>query len=221
MLPRVIMHNTMSLDGRIDWFSADVGLYYEIASRWKVNAMLSGADTIIAGSEQMAAHQDDPDPPSESGKYRRPLLVVTDSQGRVADWGPWLKAPYWSRIIVLCSSATPKSYISKLEKAGLGHIIAGKDRVDLKASLERLCKDHGVKTVRLDCGGRLNGAMFRAGLVDEVSILIHPALVGGTSPRSVFNAPDLKDEDGVVKLDIKHMERVRGGYVWLRYKVVR
>jgi len=221
MLPRVIMHNAMSLDGRMDWFPADVGLYYEIASRWKVNAMLSGADTIIAGSEQMAAHEADPDPSVENGEFRRPLLVVTDSQGRVADWRPWLKAPYWRHIIVMCSSATPKGYISKLGKAGVGHIVAGKDRVDLKASLEILCKDHGVRTVRLDSGGRLNGAMLRAGLVDEVSILVHPALVGGTSQRSVFIAPDLKDGKGVIPLEIKHVERLRGGYVWLRYKVAR
>jgi len=36
--------------------------------------------------------------------------------------------------------------------------------------------------------GRLNGVLFRAGLVDEVSVLVNPCLVGGTSPRSIFRA---------------------------------
>jgi 2,5-diamino-6-(ribosylamino)-4(3H)-pyrimidinone 5'-phosphate reductase len=48
MLPRVIIHSAISLDGRIDGFSADVGTYYELASRWDPDAMLSGSNTILA-----------------------------------------------------------------------------------------------------------------------------------------------------------------------------
>ena len=221
MLPRVIMHSAMSLDGRMDWFPADVGLYYETAATWKVNAMMSGADTIIAGSEQMAAHEPDSDSPFVRAKHKQPLLVVTDSRARVADWQPWVRSPYWSRVIVLCSSSTPRDYVARLERVGVEHKIVGGDRVDLKAALERLHDEEGVRSIRLDSGGGLNGAMLRAGLVDEVSVLIHPALVGGTSPRHVFTAPDLEGASGVVPLEIKQVERVRGGYVWLRYRVVR
>jgi hypothetical protein len=31
---RIVLHNIVSLDGRIDLFPADVGLYYELAGRW-------------------------------------------------------------------------------------------------------------------------------------------------------------------------------------------
>ena len=31
--PRVIIHNLISLDGRLDGFPADAGLYYEMTSR--------------------------------------------------------------------------------------------------------------------------------------------------------------------------------------------
>jgi len=40
MLPRVVMHNVMSVDGRLDFVPADIELYYELAARWKVNAIL-------------------------------------------------------------------------------------------------------------------------------------------------------------------------------------
>ena len=42
MLPWVILHNGISVDGRMDWFIGDIGLYYELAERWKADAMLSG-----------------------------------------------------------------------------------------------------------------------------------------------------------------------------------
>jgi hypothetical protein len=42
-----------------------------------------------------------------------------------------------------------------------------------------------VDTVRVDSGGTLNAALLRAGVVDEVSLMIHPALTDGLV-RTVF-----------------------------------
>ena len=41
--PRVIIHNLISLDGRLDGFPADAGLYYEMASRLPHQAVLTGS----------------------------------------------------------------------------------------------------------------------------------------------------------------------------------
>ena len=73
--------------------------------------------------------------------------------------------------------------------------------------------------MHVDSGGILNGVLLRAGLVDEVSILVHPALVGGTSQRSMFRAPDLASPDGVIPLTLVSAEAIGDGLVWLRYKV--
>ncbi|HZD44312.1 MAG TPA: 5-amino-6-(5-phosphoribosylamino)uracil reductase, partial [Methanomicrobiales archaeon] len=86
MLPHVILHNAVSLDGRTVGFMADVGLYYEITSCWNADAVLSGSNTALAAAdlfpEEMIAMEEAeerepiPDDP-------RPLLVVVDSRGRV------------------------------------------------------------------------------------------------------------------------------------------
>ena len=101
------------------------------------------------------------------------------------------------------------------------YIIAGDDHVDLRAALEELNARHGVKVVRVDSGGTLNGVLLRAGLVDEISVLINPCLVGGTTPRSFFRAPDLTSPEGVIQLEMIHFEQLEGDVVWLRYDVVR
>jgi len=63
--------------------------------------------------------------------------------------------------------------------------------------------------------------LLRAGLVDEVSLLIHPSLVGGTSPKSMFHAPDLQSPDSVIPLRLSHLERLENDSVWLVYEVVK
>ncbi len=45
--PRVILHNAVSADGRVDWFPADIGLFYELAATWHEDATLAGSGTIL------------------------------------------------------------------------------------------------------------------------------------------------------------------------------
>lgn len=49
MLPYVILYNAVSLDGHITGFNADVEVYYELASKWDIDAVLMGSNTILTG----------------------------------------------------------------------------------------------------------------------------------------------------------------------------
>ena len=51
MLPRVIIHNAVSANGRIDWFEADVGVLYDLAGRWHGNCALVGSGTYLASPD--------------------------------------------------------------------------------------------------------------------------------------------------------------------------
>ncbi len=220
MLPRVIMHNTVSLDGRIDWFTPDIGLYYEIASRFGADIHLAGSGTLVAQQEEAPPEEeDDSESPEAEDGDPRPLLVVPDSRGRVRNWPALRKAGIWRGMLALCSKSTPPDYLNYLKKRHVEYLIAGDDRVDLKKALEELSKSYGAKTVLLDSGGTLNGALLRAGLVDEVSLLVNPCLVGGTSQRSFFRAEDLTTPDGIIQLKLTHLEKLKDKIVWLRYEV--
>ena len=222
MLPRVILHNQVSVDGRIDWFPPDPGLYYELAGRWKVDAHLAGSDTIFNPEEEVPPGDDSAlQPPEEKPDDPRPLLVVPDSRGRVRNWHALRKWGYWRDMVALCSRSTPRSYLEDLQQRHIECIVAGDDQVDLRAALEQLNRRYGVESVHVDSGGTLNGVLLRAGLVDEVSLLISPYLVGGATARSMFRAPDLTSPDGVIQLRLTHLEQVKDDIAWLRYEVVR
>ena len=223
MLPRVVMFNEISVDGRIDGFSVDMGRYYGLAARWEADAMLSGSNTLIDayGPEQSLEEDDSAfEPPSRDPKDSRLLLVVADSRGRLRSWHRLRKEPYWRDVIALCSRATPQSALDYLRARHVETIVAGAERVDLRAALEELNARHGVELVRVDSGGTLNGALLRAGLVSEVSVLINPCLVGGAAAGTIFRAPDLAVPGDVIPLKLVHLEQVADDAVWLRYEVL-
>ncbi len=64
--------------------------------------------------------------------------------------------------------------------------MAGTDHVDFGQALESLNRDFGVTVVRVDSGRTWNAVLFRAGLVDELHLLVHPVLVGANSEKTFF-----------------------------------
>ena len=182
MMPRVVLHNEMSVDGRMDWLSVNMELYYGLAGRWKADAMLSGSNTLLNAYPAELVAGDDQAPllhPERDPNDRRQLLVVVDSRGRLRNWHLLRVEPYWRDVLALCSRSTPDTYLDYLRERHVEYIVAGQDRVDLREALKELNARHGVQLVRVDSGGILNGVLLRAGLVDEVSVLVNPSLVGG------------------------------------------
>jgi len=109
-----------------------------------------------------------------------PLLAVTDRRSRVPEW-------MWEAL------------------RSAGH---WRDAVPVRASLPAaVAAFDGV--VRVDSGGALNGALLRAGLVDEISLLVHPVLVG--------DAPRWHGSPAPGPLNLAPLEG--GASDWLRYRV--
>jgi len=225
MLPHIILHNAVSVDGRLDWFPADVPKFHELAAYWKEDATLAGSDTLIKAYPEEKIMPEDKEAfehVNANPGDTRPLLIVPDSRGRLRHILHMLRhEPYWRNIIILTSAATPKSYLSYLEKRHIDSFSAGDDHVDYKLALNEINSRYGVKTLRVDSGGTLNGILIRAGLANEISIIVHPYVVGGTSPRSSFLAPDLIASSGVNKLRLIHLEKFPTDLIWLRYEILK
>lgn len=215
--PRVIVFNSISLDGQMD--TGDMGLYYQTAAFWKADAMLSGSATMLSAFAGMEDPKENPSGPKELHPLAVPYLVVVDSRGQIHNWRQIQAQPFWQQAVALCSQATPQSYLRELEEAGIPVIVAGEGQVDLADALAQLGARFGIKTVRVDSGGILNGVLLRAGLVDEVSVLLDPCLNGGDASRSFFQNPAGPDGQPV-RLRLTHCEPVGEGVLWLRYEVL-
>jgi len=208
----------------MDWIKPDLGLFYELAGRFKEDLTLVGSDTLLQsplGSEIARDPDKIPEITPPNPKDSRPLLVVPDSRGRIKNWPLLRSLPYWRDVFALGASTTPKKQIDRLRRQNVSYFLAGRQKIDLGQALKSLQERFGSKTVRVDGGGALNGVLLRSGLVDEISLLIHPQFVGGVSPKSIFRASDLIAAEDVIDLKLTHNETLGGGIVWLRYDVVR
>jgi riboflavin biosynthesis pyrimidine reductase len=87
--------------------------------------------------------------------------------------------------------------------------------------LETLNRELGVKRVLLEGGGVANGAFLRAGLVDELSLVICPAIDGARGAPISFDSTDA-DADAeapLTAMKLQSSQVLDGGSVWLRYSL--
>jgi 2,5-diamino-6-(ribosylamino)-4(3H)-pyrimidinone 5'-phosphate reductase len=223
MLPWVVLHNEVSVDGRIEWLDVHLGLYYELAQRFVEDATLAGADTLLAApdgiddetDEDMALFAEEPD------EDKLPYLVVPDSRGRVRHWHMLRRFKFWGRFIAMVSDTTPVEYLEYLGDRNIDFVRAGEDHVDLRAALEELCDRYDIRVIRADSGGTLNGILLKEGLVDELSILLNASIVGGEDATSYIKAPPGWSKEDMVGLKLTFVEEMDDDTVWLRYDVVK
>jgi len=223
MKPRIILHNAVSADGRMDWFEANLETYYELAGRFDEDVTLAGSGTMLQSplGEALAREPEEiPEPAEIDPADARRILAVPDSRDRIKNWTSLRTLPFWRDVLALSSSTAPPAQIERFKRQGIPYFLAGRTRVDLGAALAAIAGRYNAKTIRVDSGGTLNGVLLRRGLVDEISLLVHPQLVGGISPRTIFRADDLTSAEDVIRLELTANETLSGGLVWLRYNVI-
>jgi 2,5-diamino-6-(ribosylamino)-4(3H)-pyrimidinone 5'-phosphate reductase len=150
---------------------------------------------------------------------REVWAAIVDGRGRLrsGDFGEGDRlGKDWLR---LTSRSAPAAYLAFLQRERIPYLIAGEQRVDLRAVLGKLKDKLGIGCVLSMAGGRLNGALLRAGLLDEINIIYRPELIGGTQTPTPFDSPELAPDEWPTRLRLISAQ-VRGeGHVWLRYEV--
>jgi 2,5-diamino-6-(ribosylamino)-4(3H)-pyrimidinone 5'-phosphate reductase len=122
-------------------------------------------------------------------------------------------------IVLLVTERVSADYLAHLQKAGVSYVFCGARAIDLPVAMEKLRRLFGLKKLMLQGGGRFNGAMLAAGLVDEISQVI-PIADGGVGVSSFFDIPgDAPPRKAAAHLKLRSLKKLPGGVVWLRYAV--
>ena len=218
MLPTIILHNSISLDGSLTDFSVNMELHYQIAGKYKPDAHLIGSNTIKTGIELYgnAPPEDENDFIKPDRDKNLPYWIIIDTKGSLQYLLHEIRRfDFCKDVIVLISKDTPKDYIHYLRERDYDFYIVGNEHINMHKSLELLLEKYNIKTILTDCGSILSNLLLTQHLVDEISLLIHPVIVGDKS-YNIFNY--IKR---MIPLKMIKNEILGEGYCWLVYRVIR
>ena len=216
-LPKIIIHNSISLDGSLIGFMPDMVLHYRIAGEYKPDIHLIGSTTIISGIEMFGEEV----PAEEPGDFRKPERVSALPFWVIIDTGGKLKGllhtcrrfEFCRDVIILVSESTPKDYFSHLVERNYDFITTGKKNVDISLALSVLAEKYRINTVLTDTGMILGNLLINLNLVSEISLLIHPLIIGESAYRIFDNV------ENQLSLKLLKREEFGNGLVWLVYEL--
>ncbi|SES87149.1 2,5-diamino-6-(ribosylamino)-4(3H)-pyrimidinone 5'-phosphate reductase [Methanococcoides vulcani] len=218
--PKIIMHNSISLDGSFKDIEVDMGIHYGTSASFGEDVHLVGANTAKTGIEMFGGV-----PPEEDTDFRKPerestvpLWALVDSKGILkGSLHVFRRFELCRDVVMLVSGSTPEDYLEYLKERDYDFIVAGEEHVDLKEALEVLNKKYKAGTVLVDSGSSLNGALLEEDLVDEISLIMMPLLTGKGTDTLFANIG--KNEP--IELELLKCEKLERDHVWLVYKVKR
>ena len=235
-MPQIICHMIASVDGRLypsRWTpgpeGADITTVYETAASqfnaagWMVGrtTMAEYADGIVE-KEPAALRTDGSVPEPYTGKREgRPIAVVFDPKGKLHY--PDSTLPTGEHLVAVLSPDAGDEYLAELRDCGVSYVFEGKDEKKLSGALEAIERLFGAKLLLLEGGGIINGSFLADGLIDELSILVYPAVDGAYGEPAIIGClPQVsKDPAKHVRLKLLGADVLNGGVVHLRYDVAR
>lgn len=228
MKPQVACLMMSSIDGRLhpsrytaspngtraEWS----GLYERLHGEMAADAWLVGRVTMAEMSKAGAYA------PSDGVAAIRPVHVAAkaDSYAVAVDRGGKLhfdKADVGGdHVIVLLGADVLDEHLAELAGDGVSYVVADTAEIDLAAALGALSAHFSINRVLLEGGGGINGSMLAAGLVDELHVLVAPALDGGDGIQGIVShgADGLA---GKVTLSFRSATPLEHGVVHLTYDV--
>lgn len=191
--PWVVLKAAMSLDGRTaaadgtsQWLTGPATRARGHRLRAEADAVLAGSGTILADDSLLTVRLD-------GWQGDQPLRVVLDGRGRVPAEARVLDDAAPTLLITRAGTGVP-------DGVDVARVATGPDgSLDPHAVLAELW-DRQVRSVLVEGGATVAGALVRAGLVDELVCHVAPVLLGeagipflaGPGPGTLADAPRLR-----------------------------
>ncbi len=226
--PRILCHMTASIDGGLHpsrYTASPDGAVKDWSGAYEAIHDGIGADGWIVGrvtAAEMA--KGEPHAPIDFAPPERPvhvaqgcatpLAVVIDPLAKVhfaaSDIGG-------DHVVVVLGDEVEDSHLAELAGDGISYIVTDRPHGNLAQALSVLRGTFGAETLLLEGGGGINGGFLAEGLVDELSIVLAPALDGAADADRIVATPD--GLRGKVELSLLGCDPLANGALHLRYAV--
>ena len=220
--PYIICHMMGSVDGRIQskrWPMRADNIFEKYGDQINADGWIVGRKTMSEFSSKKARRP-------RKGVFKVPktdfvaphdqktYAVALDFSGKL-NWDAGNVDT--EHVITVLSERVPPEYLDYLKSRGVSYIFGGRSELDLHRVVHKLYTLFGIRRIMIQGGGGNNGSFLKAGLVDELSLLLVPIADGSIATPTVFDAVPGTDRSVARKLKLKSLKRLPDDVLWLRY----
>ncbi|HLP26335.1 MAG TPA: RibD family protein [Acidobacteriota bacterium] len=225
--PHVTCFMMTSLDGRIRGSNWRVRNAHEI---YEAQAAKIPWDAWIVGRVTMGGFTGTKPQPARRGKFSVPPgdFVAPHGARRFAvGLDPHGKLKFkrndaeGEHIIVVLTEQVSAEHRDYLRSKNVSYLIAGERTINLRMALRKLARLFPIKRLSLQGGGRINGSFLKAGLIDELILLMMPIGDGSRGTPTLFDTEEGYTRRPAMHFRLKSAKPVKDGALLLHYVAKR
>lgn len=223
-LPFVFLNAAMTADGKLAPATRHFEPFAGPRDREHLLELRATADAVMAGARTVDLDRVNLGP--GPAKFRRlrlkrglaeyNLRIIVSGSGTI-DPNAHIFQHRFSPIIILTSELIPKKKLRQLQSLADEVKVIGEGEINFEGAFRWLREKWNVKRLLCEGGGELNGAVFRAGLVDELHLTIAPVIFGGRDAPTLADGPGVESLAESARLRLVSMKRF-GADLFLVYK---
>ncbi len=187
--------------------------YYEIEQQTDPIAFITGRVMAKVGANTN---------PLEGVKKIPITFVVVDNKPHLTGHGVEFLAHKFGKPVIVTTDKDHPAY-KLLDKYPEIAIVHYDEAIDFANLFVKLKADYGAERMTIQSGGELNAILLRAGLIDEVLVVIAPCLIGGRNTTTLVDGESLRTSEDLAKirpLRFKGCTPLKDSYLRLEYEVV-
>lgn len=148
-------------------------------------------------------------------------LIIIDRRPHITNRGMEYLLKSFKSIYIVTNNQNHPAFKLKNQKDLI--IIFYPTVVDLKDLFEKLKQDYNIEKLSIQSGGTLNALFLKNKIIDHISLIIAPCLVGGgNTPTSIDGLTPQTNDDliNIKALVLKKCEILKHSYIYLYYNVI-
>ena len=149
-------------------------------------------------------------------------FIIIDNKPHLNGKGVEYMSKWVKKLFLVTTNKNHPAYDLR-DKLGNIEIVSYENAVNFVDLFEKLYNVYGIERITLQSGGDLNSEFIRQGLVDEVSMVIAPCLIGGRETQSLIGGKSLTSDSELAKikaLKLIECKVLEDSYLHLRYQVI-
>ncbi|MBI5774338.1 MAG: RibD family protein [Verrucomicrobia bacterium] len=226
-LPFVLVNMAMTADGKIASANRAVSSFSSARDHGHLLELRATADAVMCGARtaDLNAINLGPGP----AKFRRlrqrrglaeyNLRILVSGSGTINPRAH-IFTERFSPIIVLTTQRAGKKQLETLRRLADDVKNCGRTQINFRTALRWLREKWGVKRLLCEGGGELNGAIFEAGLVDELHLTLCPKILGGRAAATIADGVGVQKLSQAQQMRLKSVKR-EGDDLFLVFEAVK
>lgn len=147
------------------------------------------------------------------------IFVIVDNKPHLTERGVANLLKFVSRLHIVTTN--PKHPANTVKDNNLS-VIEYKDKIDLRDLFAKL-KSLGADKITIQSGGEMNAKLMRSGLINYISLIVAPVMIGGRDTAALLGGASIEGDDDLMllkPLDLISADKLNDSYLHLRYRVL-